>query len=99
MGGFVQDFFRMRAAECRERHAGRSLRKTIKRSEPRLAPSIYAIWGSVGVGDGDLTGVLVQGIPDSQHVHDAQGAVVQAVAGTDGAGAFVPQVTAMPGTE
>ena len=42
---------------------------------------------------------LVQHIPDAPHIHDAQGAVVQAVAGTDGAGALAPQVTAVVGAD
>ena len=53
----------------------------------------------LSVGNGDLAGFLIQHIPHAQHIHDAQSAVVQAVTGADIAGAFIPQVTAMVGTD
>ena len=42
---------------------------------------------------------LVQHIPDAPHIHDTQGAVVQAVAGPAGAGALALNLTAVVGTD
>ena len=58
---------------------------------------VLRVWD--GLQGGLDASLLVQHVPCAQHVHDTQSTVVQAVAGTDGAGAFAPQVTAVVRTD
>ena len=42
---------------------------------------------------------LIKHIPDTEHIHNAERAVIETVSGTDVAGAFIPKVSAVVGTD
>ncbi len=75
---------RMEYKNCRGREISPSRGSNFVRNSPAPVSSLCA-----------LTVQLVQHIPHTEHVHDAQSPVVETVAGADTARLLVPQMTAV----